>query len=76
MTSREIAELTGKQHKDVLYDIRNMLEALKKDQLSFERIYKDAKGRTYQEFRLDRDEDFTLHKFVDGAVLRAPRTLN
>ena len=28
MTSREIAELTGKQHKDVLYDIRKMLNEL------------------------------------------------
>ena len=28
MTSREIAELTGKQHKDVLYDTRKMLNEL------------------------------------------------
>ena len=28
MTSREIAELTGKRHKDVLYDIRKMLNEL------------------------------------------------
>ena len=28
MSSLEIAELTGKQHKDVMYDIRKMLDEL------------------------------------------------
>ncbi len=27
MTSREIAEITGKEHKNVMRDIRNLLEA-------------------------------------------------
>lgn len=45
MTSREIAELTGKNHADVLRDIRNMLEVLKKDASIFAGIYKDAYGR-------------------------------
>lgn len=44
MTSREIAELTGKNHADVLRDIRNMLEVLKKDASIFAGIYKDAYG--------------------------------
>lgn len=44
MSSREIAELTSKEHKNVIRDIRNMLEALKKDRLSFERTYKDGVG--------------------------------
>lgn len=35
MSSLEIAELTGKQHKNVLYDIRKMLNALEKDAAEF-----------------------------------------
>ena len=42
MTSREIAELTGKNHADVLRDIRNMLEVLKKDASIFADISLDA----------------------------------
>lgn len=60
MTSREIAELTGKEHKNVCRDIRNMLEELGKDRLSFERTYKDACGRDQQEYVLDRELTLTL----------------
>lgn len=52
MTSREIAELTGKNHADVLRDIRNMLEVLKKDASIFAGIYKDAYGRDKACFNL------------------------
>ena len=31
MSSRVIAEVTGKEHKSVLRDIRNMIEGLEKD---------------------------------------------
>lgn len=47
MTSREIAELTGKNHADVLRDIRNMLEVLKKDASIFAGIYKDPEGQPH-----------------------------
>ena len=46
MTSLEIAELTGKQHKNVIQAIRNMEPAWEKvNGLKFQLVeYKDAKG--------------------------------
>lgn len=55
MSSREIAELTGKQHRNVKRDIESMLRELKKDVLSFERIYFDSMNRQQTEFHLDRE---------------------
>lgn len=44
ITSLEIAEVTGKEHKNVMRDIRNILEQ-GVNQLNFELLeYKDAKG--------------------------------
>ena len=60
MTSREIAELTGKRHADVLRDTRNMLEVLKKDAGVFAGIYKDAYGRDKACFNLPKLEALTL----------------
>ena len=42
MSSREIAELTGKQHKDVLFDCRKMFDALNLRSADFSADYKDA----------------------------------
>ena len=54
MTSREIAELTGKRHDNVLRDIRDMVKQLEKDSLSFEETYLDSYGRHQAQYRLDR----------------------
>lgn len=61
MTSSEIAELTGKLHKNVIRDIREMLEELEKDgsDLSHVREDKDARGYT-ENFHLDRELTETL----------------
>ena len=53
MSSREIAELTGKEHKHVMRDIRKMFSDVK---LSEDEIvtsdYKDVTGRTLNEYIL------------------------
>ncbi len=60
MTSREIAELTGKRHDNVVADIRNMLNELDFDLLSFQGIYLDSRNREQIEYRLNKDLTETL----------------
>ena len=60
MSSREIAELTGKEHKNVMADIRNMLESLNIQSAEFSADYKDDKGRTYPCFNLPKRETLIL----------------
>ena len=55
MSSREIAELTEKQHQHVLRDIRNMLAELEEDESKYGRIYKDTMNREQVEIALPRD---------------------
>jgi phage regulator Rha-like protein len=60
MTSREIAELTGKEHKNVLADIRKMLEELVYDSADYSAQYIDPTGRTLPCFTLPKDLTITL----------------
>lgn len=58
MSSREIAELTGKRHDNVLADIRKMLAEIKSPEKLGD--YKDSRGRTYQMLLLDKEETLIL----------------
>ena len=60
MSSREIAELTGKDHRNVLRDIDAMLAELEIDVLSFEHIYLDSMNREQREFILPKRETLIL----------------
>ncbi|RLO19887.1 phage antirepressor protein [Pseudomonas protegens] len=60
MSSVEIAELTGKLHKNVLADIRSMLAELEIDSAEFSAQYKDSTGRFLPCFNLDREMTDTL----------------
>lgn len=54
MSSLEIAQLTGKNHKDVLRDIRVVLEEAEIDESKFALIYKDNMNRTKPCYNLPR----------------------
>ncbi|MEB0311539.1 Rha family transcriptional regulator [Pseudomonas sp. 10B1] len=55
MSSREIANVTGKRHDNVKRDIVVMLKDLKVDVLSFEDIYLDGRNREQLQYLLDRE---------------------
>ena len=60
MSSREIAELTGKQHKNVLVDIRKMMDDLGINSAEFTAQYKDSIGRSLVMFNLPKRETIIL----------------
>lgn len=60
MTSREIAEVTNKQHKHVTRDIAAMLDELNLDAPKLGRIYLDSRNRQQIEYVLDEELTLTL----------------
>lgn len=71
MSSREIAELTGKRHPDVKRDIQAMAKDLKEDVSSFARIYLDAMNRQQTEYLLDREHTDCLLTGYSAAMRMA-----
>lgn len=73
MSTKEIAELTGKEHKNVLYDTRCMFLQLGLASADFSANLPDSYGRMQQVYRLPKDLTLTLvagystplrHRFV------------
>lgn len=64
MTSREIAELTGKDHGNVMRDIRAMVDAISTDSnlnpCAKSTTYAGKDGRQYPQYELDKDTCLTL----------------
>jgi len=60
MSSREIAEYTGKGHDNILRDVRKMFADLGIDVLSFEAMSPDSYGRPQKIFNLPKDLTLTL----------------
>lgn len=58
MSSREIADLTGKRHDNVMADIRKMLAEIQSPEKLGD--YKDSKGRTYPMLLLNKEECLCL----------------
>ena len=54
MSSKEIAELTGKLHKHVMSDVRNMCKQLEIQSDKFSSDYTDERGRIQPCYKLDR----------------------
>lgn len=71
MSSRDIAELTGKRHDNVLADIRSMLSDLKIDALSFQGVYIDSMNRQQAEYLLDREHTDCLLTGYSAAMRMA-----
>ncbi|MEQ5838276.1 phage regulatory protein/antirepressor Ant [Paraburkholderia acidicola] len=60
MSSREISELTGKRHSDVVRDLKNLMFELEQDVSRFARIYTDAMNREQTEYALPKRETLVL----------------
>lgn len=73
MTSLEVAEITGKEHKSVLRDIRDEIEKLESQRIFTEHIfvpseYQDKTGRTLPMYVLTREGVLQLAARYDAVV--------
>lgn len=71
MSSREIAELTGRDHGNVMRDIRTLLDDLQASDLKpvcETTTYAGANGQRYPQYELDRDTCLTLLLGYDAAA--------
>lgn len=71
MTSREIAELTGKDHGNVMRDIRNLLQELQASNLNpgcKSSTYPGSNGQDYPQYELDKDTTLALLLGYDAAA--------
>ncbi|NAP01970.1 phage antirepressor protein [Pseudomonas syringae] len=71
MSSREIAELTGKQHFHVKRDIEKMLVDLQEDPSIYGCTYLDGQNRTQTEYLLDREHTDCLLTGYSAAMRMA-----
>lgn len=71
MGSREIADLTGKEHGNVMRDIRFLLDELQASKLNpvcKSSTYTGTNGQQYPQYELDRDTCLTLLLGYDAAA--------
>ncbi len=71
MSSREIADLTGKQHFHVKRDIERMLADLQEDPSNYGCTYLDGQNRNQTEYRLDREHTDCLLTGYSAAMRMA-----
>lgn len=69
MSSREIAELTGKRHPGVKRDIKVVMDQLGEDVSKFARIYFDSMNRQQTEYLLPEDKTITLVAGYSSSVI-------
>lgn len=71
MSSREIAELTGKDHSNVMRDIRSMIQVLQNSNLNFvceSATYMGANRQAYDMYELDKETTVCLLTGYDAAA--------
>lgn len=60
MTTREIAKLTGKLHKNVMRDVEWMINRLNFELVDYLDSYVDSKGEKRKQYKLTKDLTLTL----------------